>query len=89
MFVQEICKPSFPYQKEGDAELQDLIRNILHHVMEVCYRLLHPSMPFITEELWQRLPGKKTASACIVALYPEPVTFIVLKITLRMFERLK
>jgi len=68
----EICKPSFPYQKEGDAELQDLIRNILHHVMEVCYRLLHPSMPFITEELWQRLPGKKTASACIVALYPEP-----------------
>ena len=40
----------------------------------VC-RLLHPFMPFVTEELWQRLPrpaeGAQPASV-MVAPYPQP-----------------
>jgi valyl-tRNA synthetase len=36
-------------------------------------RLLHPFMPFITEELWQRLPQRESATESImVARYPQP-----------------
>ena len=49
---------------------------VLAHVLEATLRLLHPFMPFITEEIWQalrrRLPGEGAASSSIVvAPYPE------------------
>ena len=31
-------------------------QNILVYVLESCLKLLHPFMPFITEEIWQKLP---------------------------------
>ncbi|OGC80760.1 valine--tRNA ligase [Candidatus Adlerbacteria bacterium RIFCSPLOWO2_01_FULL_51_16] len=31
----------------------------LHYILENSLKLLHPFMPFITEEIWQSLPGKK------------------------------
>lgn len=34
----------------------DVTNVILHTCIEVCLRILHPAMPYITEELWQRLP---------------------------------
>ena len=48
---------------------------VLTYVLETSLRLLHPFMPFITEELWQsmkqRLPqGMIEAAALIVAPYP-------------------
>ncbi len=50
---------------------------ILVYVLETSLRLLHPYMPFITEELWQglkrHLPSDWQASESImVAPYPEP-----------------
>jgi valyl-tRNA synthetase len=49
---------------------------ILFHVLETSLRLLHPYMPFITEELWQNLrnylsPEWQTTDSIIVAAYPE------------------
>jgi len=41
---------------------------ILEKVFEESLRLLHPFMPFITEELWQRLPNNK--GSIMVALWP-------------------
>jgi valyl-tRNA synthetase len=49
---------------------------VLVYVLETSLRLLHPYMPFVTEELWQhlkhRLPSKWVAAESImVAAYPE------------------
>jgi len=40
----------------GDTQAQQQSRRTLVYVLDSCLRLLHPFMPFITEEVWQRLP---------------------------------
>jgi valyl-tRNA synthetase len=42
-------------QLEGDAQRQQGTRAVLYHVLEGSLRLLHPFMPFVTEEAWQYL----------------------------------
>ena len=42
---------------------------VLVYVLDQTLRLLHPFMPFITEEIWQSLPHE--GSALIVARWPE------------------
>jgi valyl-tRNA synthetase len=47
---------------------------ILVYVLEASLRLLHPYMPFVTEELWQNLKerlGWPEAESIMVAAYPE------------------
>ena len=39
---------------------------------ENALKLLHPFMPFITEELWHELDGKKESDCILVADYPTP-----------------
>ena len=54
-----------------DPAARDRTRHTLVTVLETTLRLLHPFMPFITEELWQRLPRPAGGPASImVAPYP-------------------
>lgn len=48
-------------------------RATLFHVMERLLRMLHPLMPFITEELWQGLPKHAGAPVSVsLAAFPAP-----------------
>ena len=50
----ELSKPALN-QEKGSAERR-ATQTVLAHVLESALRLLHPVMPFITEEIWQALP---------------------------------
>ena len=50
----EIAKPRL---NSGDAAQADTARRVLVYVLSEALKLLHPFMPFITEELYQALPG--------------------------------
>lgn len=63
----EVIKPRLDNPEEKDIPL-----NIAFNVLERTLRLLHPFMPFITEEIWQRLPNHEGESI-IVAPWPEPL----------------
>ena len=39
-----------------DADQKDTALKVLVYVLDQVLRLLHPFMPFITEEIWQSLP---------------------------------
>ena len=50
----ELIKPIL-YGQDGPERQQT--QAVLHHVLNVILRLLHPIMPFVTEEIWEKLPG--------------------------------
>jgi valyl-tRNA synthetase len=50
----EFSKPVL-YEEKGSAS-RHATQTVLAHVLETALRLLHPIMPFITEEIWQALP---------------------------------
>ena len=52
-----------------DAQRKDTALQVLVYVLDQTLRLLHPFMPFITEEIWQSLPMRE--SALIVAKWPD------------------
>jgi valyl-tRNA synthetase len=63
----EIAKPVLYGDFGADAQAAALAT--LRHVLEASLRLLHPFMPFVTEELWQRLPGM--SDSIMVSEYPK------------------
>lgn len=54
----ELIKPVFADQSEQNASRKRTTQATLYTVLEQYLRLLHPLMPFVTEELWQRLPHR-------------------------------
>ncbi len=67
----ELTKPVF----NGNASLERKteVARVLLGALEMSVRLLHPIMPFLTEELWQTIAprlGKKTTDTIMLAAYP-------------------
>lgn len=59
----------------SDSAAIETSRNVLYTCLELALRLTSPLMPFLTEELWQRLPQRVGGSqwpSIMVAEWPEP-----------------
>ena len=52
-----------------DAESKETAQRVLLYVLDQILRLMHPFMPFVTEEIWQAIPHE--GEALIVAAWPE------------------
>ena len=52
-----------------DADRKHTATAVLVHVLDQVLRLLHPFMPFITEEIWQSIPHE--GDALIIASWPK------------------
>ncbi len=78
----ELSKPSL--NQKDDPELRRSAQTTLARVLESALRLLHPLMPFITEEIWQKMPegvrgkakGEKSESIMIAAFPAADTKFI-------------
>ncbi|MFC1491493.1 valine--tRNA ligase [Nitrospinota bacterium] len=62
----EVIKPALTGETGGEGS-----KAVLGRVLERTLRLLHPIVPFISEEIWQRLPGREGESL-MIAPWPEP-----------------
>ena len=58
-FWRQFCDVYLEKSKKqmADGELKENTQKILSFVLFESLKLLHPFMPFITEEIWQSLPG--------------------------------
>src|SRR5213593_2114660 len=54
----------------GDAVDAAAAQAVLAYCFDTVLRLLHPVVPFITEELWQKLPGRTGDELLAVAAWP-------------------
>ncbi|MDR0499718.1 MAG: valine--tRNA ligase [Coriobacteriales bacterium] len=76
-FWNEFCDWYIEFAKGqlADASLRRSTQQILVFVLDNALRLLHPFMPFVTEEIWQSIPHGCTSPHLIVAPYPQTCTF--------------
>ena len=69
----EFCDWYLEMAKQGiysdDEKVQANTKAVLAEVLRAVLKLLHPFMPFITEEVWQLLPGESTS--IMIADFPE------------------
>jgi valyl-tRNA synthetase len=70
----ELAKPSLRVDEaapETGAHARFVAQGTLATVLETTLRMLHPFMPFVTEEIWQRLPKPSAVpSSLMITLYP-------------------
>ena len=81
-FWNEVCDWYVELTKsrlKGEGRLQAQ-RNLMF-VLDTSLRLMHPLMPFVTEEIWDNMPGSVLdgadgrAEALMVAAWPEPEAY--------------
>lgn len=85
-FLRELCDVYLEWIKptmnadltvEDNAKRRQRTQHTLYTCLEQGLRLLHPAMPFLTEELWQRLPLRELVPherrSIMINPYPQPV----------------
>ncbi|HCV24561.1 MAG TPA: hypothetical protein DGN59_13985 [Candidatus Latescibacteria bacterium] len=67
----ELAKPRLLH---GSQQEKAHVQAVLVQTLEQALRLMHPIMPYITEQLWQQLPGAEDReNSIMVSIWPEAV----------------
>jgi len=79
-FWSEFCdwylEMSKPAMRAG-GETAEATRSTLAYVLDNALRLLHPFMPFLTEEIWQQLPHAEGArESIVISDWPAPANYL-------------
>ncbi|WJX89984.1 Valine--tRNA ligase, mitochondrial 1 [Trifolium repens] len=72
----EVIKPYFSGNDHKFDSERQFAQDTLWFCLDIGLRLLHPFMPFVTEELWQRLPSPrecKRTESIMIADYPSTI----------------
>ncbi|MBW1901541.1 MAG: class I tRNA ligase family protein, partial [Deltaproteobacteria bacterium] len=74
----ELCDWYLEMAKQGlygdDEVLKNTTRATVQEALLASLKLLHPFMPFVTEEIWHKLPGNE--SSIMIAEFPKPDDFM-------------
>ena len=78
LFYDQLCDVFIENSKaiisDGKPEEAASALTTLYNVLETSLRLMHPFLPFITEELWQRLPRRPgDKESIVISQYPQYV----------------
>ncbi|MGC2533373.1 MAG: valine--tRNA ligase [Candidatus Sulfotelmatobacter sp.] len=69
----ELIKPRLNFEEGADKTQANLACSNLVNLFDASLRLLHPVMPFITEEIWQAMyEGHPPLKSIALAPYPQP-----------------
>ena len=84
----EFCDWYLEMAKEGlynkDETVKQSSRFVLQKSLMGVIKLVHPFMPFVTEEIWQRLPGSQ--GSIMAAGFPEAADFVADKEALKEMD---
>lgn len=77
-WLKELCdvyvEAIKPVMKGNDEEAKKAARNTLYLALDYGLKMLHPTMPFITEELYQRLPHRKDSGIVSICIAEFPTS---------------
>jgi valyl-tRNA synthetase len=72
--VQEATKPFTT--DETPANIKKSVQNTIYTALESALRLVHPVMPYVSEDLWQRLPRRpeEKSESIMLCAFPSEVS---------------
>ncbi len=70
-FADKIIEESKENLKSEDKKVSESAQYTLRHILETSLKLLHPFMPFITEEIWSNLDYRENSLLLMVTEWPK------------------
>lgn len=69
-FADKIIEDSKKKLLSEEAQVRSSVQYTLREILETSLKMLHPFMPFITEEIWSHLPNRKEKDLLMVTKWP-------------------